>query len=181
MGYLTERGLQRWFRSPSQAAQKGHLVDGRSDCSEPPRQRIFMISAFDELSCKSQIAILREYLESKKDFDQDDFVDDLAFTLNEHRSSFMWKAVAISSSVRNLCALLSNGLSIRCSARRPTLAFVFTGQGAQWAGMGRELLHTCPVFCESISRIDRYLAELGSPFYVSGEFNIFGLAYIAVR
>jgi acyl transferase domain-containing protein len=40
-------------------------------------------------------------------------------------------------------------------------------KGAQWAGMDKELLHTYPVFWESISRIDRYLAELGTPFYVS--------------
>ncbi|GLI79916.1 putative PKS/NRPS-like protein biosynthetic cluster [Penicillium ochrochloron] len=99
LGYLTERGLQRWFRSPSQAAQKGQLVDRHSECSQLPRQRIFMISAFDELSCKSQVAMLREFLESKKDLVQDDFVDDLAFTLNEHRSSFMWKATVIGSSV----------------------------------------------------------------------------------
>jgi acyl transferase domain-containing protein len=131
-----------------------------------------MISAFDELSCQSQIAILREYLESNKEFVQDDFVDDLAFTLNERRSTFMWKAAVIGSSVTDLCDSLSKGPSIRFSARRPTLSFVFTGQGAQWAGMGKELLHTYPVFRESISRIDRYLAELGSPFYVSGELNI---------
>ncbi|OKP15072.1 Lovastatin diketide synthase LovF [Penicillium subrubescens] len=171
LGYLTERGLQRWFRSPSSAAQKGPLVDGQSECSEPLRQRIFMISAFDELSCQSQIAILREYLESNKEFVQDDFVDDLAFTLNERRSTFMWKAAIIGSSVTDLCDSLSKGPSIRCSARRPTLSFVFTGQGAQWAGMGKELLHTYPVFRESISRIDRYLAELGSPFYVSEELS----------
>jgi hypothetical protein len=35
--------------------------------------------------------------------------------------------------------------------------------------MGKELLHTYPMFSESISRIDKYLAELGAPFYVFGE------------
>ena len=130
-----------------------------------------MISAFDEWSCKAQIAMIRDYLKLQKDSAHDDFLDDLAFTLNEHRSSFMWKATAIGISVTDLCHTLSTNLSIRCSARRPTLAFVFTGQGAQWAGMGKELLHTYPVFCESISRIDKYLAELGAPFFVFGEFN----------
>lgn len=130
-----------------------------------------MISAFDEWSCKAQIAMIRDYLELQKDSAHDDFLDDLAFTLNEHRSNFMWKATAIGISVTDLCHTLSTNLSIRCSARRPTLAFVFTGQGAQWAGMGKELLHTYPVFWVSISRIDKYLAELGAPFFVSGEFN----------
>lgn len=131
-----------------------------------------MISAFDEWSCKSQIAMIHDFLKSKRDSVYDDFVDDLAFTLNDRRSSFMWKATAIGTSVTDLCHTLSNGLNIQCSARRPTLAFVFTGQGAQWAGMGKELLHSYPVFWESISRIDKYLAELGAPFFVSGEFAI---------
>lgn len=130
-----------------------------------------MISAFDEWSCKAQIAMIRDYLESQRGSAHDNFLDDLAFTLNEHRSSFMWIATAIGSSITNLYHTLSNNLSIRCSARRPTLAFVFTGQGAQWAGMGKELLHTYPVFWESISRIDKYLAELEAPFFVSGEFD----------
>ncbi|KAF3392596.1 Compactin diketide synthase mokB [Penicillium rolfsii] len=170
-GYLTERGLQRRFRSPSHAAQKRQIVVGPSEYAEPPRQRIFMISAFDEWSCRSQIENLRVYLESKKDFVEDDFVDDLAFTLNEHRSSFVWKAAVIGSSIPDLCDIISGESIIRCSAQRPNLSFVFTGQGAQWAGMGKELLHTFPVFWESISRIDRYLSELGSPFYVSEELS----------
>lgn len=127
-----------------------------------------MISAFDEPSCKSEIATLRDYLESNKDLIRDDFLDDLAFTLNEKRTSFMWKTAVIGSSVTDLCHSLSDSLKIRCSARRPTLAFVFTGQGAQWVGMGKELLHTYPAFSESISRIDKYLAELGAPIYVIG-------------
>ncbi|CAH0021452.1 unnamed protein product [Clonostachys rhizophaga] len=37
---------------------------------------------------------------------------------------------------------------------------VFTGQGAQWAGMGRELLAACPIFRKSIERCERALANL---------------------
>lgn len=171
LGYLSERGLQRWFRSPSQITRKRPPVDEHAECPDPPRQRVFIISAFDESSCKSQIVNFCDYLVSNKDLISDEFLDDLAFTLNEHRTSFMWKAAAIGSSVTDLWHSLSGNPKIRCSARRPTLAFVFTGQGAQWVGMGKELLHTYPVFSKSISRIDEYLAELGAPFYVSGEFS----------
>ncbi|PYH49497.1 polyketide synthase A [Aspergillus saccharolyticus JOP 1030-1] len=37
---------------------------------------------------------------------------------------------------------------------------VFTGQGAQWAGMGRDLLRASPVFRKSIERCERVLATL---------------------
>lgn len=42
-------------------------------------------------------------------------------------------------------------------AERPTIAFAFCGQGAQWAGMGRELLAGEPVFREIVAQIDSAL------------------------
>ncbi|NEO69417.1 beta-ketoacyl synthase N-terminal-like domain-containing protein [Moorena sp. SIO3H5] len=41
--------------------------------------------------------------------------------------------------------------------RRPKLVFVFSGQGPQWWGMGRELLSTEPVFSSTIEKCDQLL------------------------
>jgi len=47
---------------------------------------------------------------------------------------------------------------------RPRSVFMFTGQGAQYAGMGRDLYHTEPRFAESIKRVANVMdAELGTP------------------
>ncbi|MEV7086136.1 amino acid adenylation domain-containing protein [Streptomyces sp. NPDC093085] len=40
------------------------------------------------------------------------------------------------------------------------LAWVFTGMGPQWWGMGRELFATQPVYREAVERVDREIAEL---------------------
>ena len=45
--------------------------------------------------------------------------------------------------------------------KRPRLAFVFSGQGPQWWGMGRQLLATEPVFRQVVTECDRRLSELG--------------------
>ncbi|MCW7540234.1 beta-ketoacyl synthase N-terminal-like domain-containing protein [Aquabacterium sp. A7-Y] len=42
---------------------------------------------------------------------------------------------------------------------RPRIAFVFSGQGGQWAGMGRSLLAQEPVFREAFEACERYATE----------------------
>jgi acyl transferase domain-containing protein len=43
--------------------------------------------------------------------------------------------------------------------RRPRIAFVFPGQGAQWVGMGRELLASSPVFGAALEQCDHAVCE----------------------
>ena len=66
----------------------------------------------------------------------------------------------IASSVKELQSRLSdekNLLARRRSLQNPRLYFVFTGQGAQWAQMGKELYHEYEVFRESINSANDHL------------------------
>ena len=48
----------------------------------------------------------------------------------------------------------------RAAARSPKTAFVFSGMGPQWWGMGRELLAEEPVFRAAVERCDAIFQSL---------------------
>lgn len=56
----------------------------------------------------------------------------------------------------------------------PSAVFVFTGQGAQWPGMGKDLISRSKRFRESIRTMDRALQGLKS----APEWNIEGMIVI---
>ncbi|ETS73046.1 hypothetical protein PFICI_15221 [Pestalotiopsis fici W106-1] len=87
----------------------------------------------------------------------------LAYTLNEGRTHFPWRLAVQSSSLSALRETLINELPkpINCP-QRPKIGFVFTGQGAQWYAMGRELVHVYPAFCEALSEGGAYMRSLGA-------------------
>ncbi|KAG6366829.1 hypothetical protein INS49_001010 [Diaporthe citri] len=92
------------------------------------------------------------------------YLDNIAYTLAARRSVFDYRSFVVSDSLENLSSQLSKSVP---SFRRPSklngVVFVFTGQGAQWAGMGRELL-SYPVFSDSIARSSACLSSLGCSF-----------------
>ncbi|KAL3448148.1 hypothetical protein BJX65DRAFT_317699 [Aspergillus insuetus] len=98
------------------------------------------------------------------------YLTDLAHTLSQRRSVFPWRSYAIAHNQR---ALQANGVAlstpVRASRTNLGLCFVFTGQGAQYAGMGRELLLIYPVFKNTLLRAQLYLYELGCPWSLVDE------------
>ncbi|MGA5168826.1 MULTISPECIES: type I polyketide synthase [Streptomyces] len=82
-------------------------------------------------------------------------VRDVAFSLAMSRAALEYRAVAVGSDREALVAGLRSGRSCRAVGGRSAL--LFTGQGSQRLGMGRELYGAFPVFAEAF---DAVLAEL---------------------
>jgi len=94
---------------------------------------------------------------------------DLSYTLANKRSRLTWRAAIVASSAKELEDTLSKGQQATRAATEPGLGFVFTGQGAQWAQMGRGLMHY-PPYRQSLESADVYLRKIGCEWSVIGEF-----------
>ncbi|RSM35684.1 hypothetical protein DMA12_43300, partial [Amycolatopsis balhimycina DSM 5908] len=82
---------------------------------------------------------------------------DVAWSLARTRSAFEHRAVVLAADTETALTSLRNGEVLSGTRVRGKLAVLFSGQGAQRAGMGRELYVRYPVFAEAL---DEVLAEL---------------------
>ena len=83
-----------------------------------------------------------------------DKIGDLAYTLACRREHLPHRAFAIVNS--GVIESVSPHANLK-SAKRMNVVMVFTGQGAQWPQMGRELMQSSQVFKSSIKSLDQYL------------------------
>jgi acyl transferase domain-containing protein len=136
------------------------------------QQKVFLLSSFDEDGVKRNASALAEYLKRKMKQSglHTQLLDDLSFTLSKKRSQFPWKSYVMASSVKELEWNLSecNYVKPIRMVQTPAIQFVFTGQGAQYQAMGRELM-VYPVFRESLEEASDYIRRLGSPWSLLGE------------
>lgn len=87
---------------------------------------------------------------------------DLSYTLANRRSKLQSKAFTVAShiSVNDMFSNVASSFTFAEKKSVHKVGFVFTGQGAQWARMGAELIEYSPRFLKSIRVLDLALEEL---------------------
>ncbi|XP_014551027.1 hypothetical protein COCVIDRAFT_113947 [Bipolaris victoriae FI3] len=115
-------------------------------------QRLLVFSAHTETSLKTMLDKYEAFIGSE--FFE---LTNLAYTLGARRHHHKF---------RTFCVTDGSSLQPSAIVRRPEngrLLFIFTGQGAQWSGMGRELIRDFPSFRKDIQQMDKYLSECQFP------------------
>jgi malonyl CoA-acyl carrier protein transacylase len=106
------------------------------------------------------VAYLKSHLDAK--------LADICFTANTGRKSFSHRSAVVAQSVKQLLEQLEAGATVSrevsspeailaCGCDSNAFAFLFTGQGSQYVGMGRQLYEQAPTFRETLNRCDEIL------------------------
>ncbi|KAL8737325.1 MAG: hypothetical protein Q9181_001781 [Wetmoreana brouardii] len=146
---------------------------GRGRTEPPPRPvnesrwGMLVLSAKTKKACENMVSNLMKYLERHESTKGvEELLEAMIYTLGQHRSVFSWIAthpISLTSGLDDAKNALGSPQfkSVRTS-RPPRIGFVFTGQGAQWHAMGRELISGYPTFRESLEDADLCLCRLGA-------------------
>jgi acyl transferase domain-containing protein len=134
----------------------GSETDSAVFMQDYPPNRLLLFSASHPESLDRQVQLHKAYLERHPAQ-----VDNLAYTLAFHREHLVYRTYAVADAhggfetgkMISPKSTISRGVS-------PRLVFVYTGQGAHWAGMGRALISSNEAFRSSIRRLDKFLRSL---------------------
>ncbi|MQY06283.1 type I polyketide synthase [Actinomadura macrotermitis] len=140
-------------------------VQPREEQGEPPVAALppLVLSGGSAAGLRAQAGRLLDRLEGRTD------LKDIAYSLVTTRAALAHRAVVVGE---DRAALLAGLAALRDGAPHPALVegagstpasgpvLVFPGQGAQWAGMGAELLESSPVFAARIAECEQALAPL---------------------
>ena len=125
----------------------------------------FNFSASSEKSLAATLEVFSEYLTSHPEVS----LRDLSWTLNCRRSTLPVRKSISASTADDLIAMLRKAAqspsdfapaSKTSSVKQPKLLGIFTGQGAQWAQMGAELLNGSSLASDCMARLDSVLQGL---------------------
>lgn len=138
------------------------------DVGEYTSPRLFLLSAASEPSLRDVASNLETWLDAR-DISDRDFAN-LSHTLTARRSWLAWRYVCVASDAATLKEQLKGLMPVKVEdGPAAQITYVFTGQGAQWHAMGRELLVASPTFLKSIRYSASLIEKWDSPWNLEEE------------
>lgn len=133
--------------------------------TQTTKKRLFVFSSHDQAGFKRLGNALVEHLDRLGPAaSSPEYLANLSHTFAAARSGLSWKASCFAESAaelrEQLLTTLGENATRASSSQQPRIGFVFTGQGAQWARMGIEMLERS-VFSDSVARSAALLRDMG--------------------
>ena len=159
--HIIIEGVDSFVPHPSHLANGNHKPDYSDNT-------VLLLSARDEKACQRMVSDLKNYLQNRKTTEASEIMKNLSYTLGERRTLFPWVAAHLvhfrGNSLEGVIQALDSPscTPVRTRSRRARVGMVFTGQGAQWYAMGRELIDSYPVFKTSLQEAEWHLKAIGA-------------------
>lgn len=135
------------------------LTNGDSKHTTPASDaQLFVFSARSQKSVTGLLESAKQWVQIHTKTSE---LEALSNTLLTRRTAFPWRTSVVASNAEDLITKLGQNVRpVKESQTRVTM--VFSGQGAQWFAMGKELISTQSKFRESILKSESLLQELGA-------------------
>lgn len=164
--YLQRRGLSANFSRASRPYLRGGETPRPIAPGEFPKLLVW--SASTETATRNMVSAWESYCSERLESMSTPSLPDIAYTLDTRRSLLPSRSFAVISTASDLQSLAHiASVPVETPKRIPRLAFIFTGQGAQWYAMGRELF-IYPPFSESVRASEAILTSLGCSWSLQG-------------
>ena len=141
--------------------------------SLPPLEKVspllFLLSATSKMSLLESVRNLKKWTSS---YHNHHYLEDLSYTLLAHRSIMRWRYSFVAYKHHDVLGALDEAMAERGAKKAVSniqIGFLFTGQGAQWWAMGRELVFTCSKFQDSLVRSQSILQDFGTSWSLIDE------------
>lgn len=168
--YLAQHGLHGYHRTADLTKGPTDILPKGTEEVQPPRLLVW--SASDETSLKKMISAYEQFFVGQPSHQiSPHALLDLVHTLTLRRTRHNWRTSVVTTSEERLRSLQKcSAQNIRASATPGSIAYIFTGQGAQYATMGHGLL-VFPFFRNRFEQLDKILRELQC------EWSLLGMKY----
>ncbi|KAI0009602.1 hypothetical protein F4779DRAFT_581698 [Xylariaceae sp. FL0662B] len=157
------------FDDDNSSSENASDHDTRTTVSEntdigdtPVTPQLLVWSSHEQSGIGRMASSLQSYLKDDETFpaDEPSFMKRLAYTLSNRRSKLSWTSFVVASNKADAIKALEIPSKPLRPAQNLSAIFVFTGQGAQWFGMGREL-RAYRTYNERLLEATSHLKSLG--------------------